>query len=119
MSVTSIGAYRFAPADRVENFHGNQLLAVVWEDHLMFCAPIVVPVPPDLPWAALTGDLLPGLYAQHPDWARVDIGAIIWTLEDTPFTPDPALSLAAQGVGHKALLRFRTPGLSGLSGAHF
>jgi phenol hydroxylase P4 protein len=28
-------------------------------------------------------------------------------------------SLADNGLGHKSLIRFRTPGLDGLHGAHF
>ena len=32
--------------DRVENFHGNQVLYIAWDHHLMFCAPVAFAVPP-------------------------------------------------------------------------
>jgi phenol hydroxylase P4 protein len=100
-------------------FHGNQLLTLLWDDHLMFAAPIVVPVPLSMPWSAVAGEVLPQLYAQHPDWAKVDMGEVEWTLDGEPFEPDAARSLAEQGVHHKSVIRFRTPGLVGLAGAHF
>ena len=34
-----------------------------------------------------------------------------------PWKPDPAKSLADNGLQHKDVIRFRTPGLSGLNGS--
>ena len=39
MGVAAIKEYDFEPADRLENFHGNQLLYIGWDGHLLFCAP--------------------------------------------------------------------------------
>lgn len=117
MPTKSIGAYHFEPADRVENFHGNQLLSVLWDDHLMFCSPICVPVPPDMPWEAVSGELLPQLYGQHPDWANVDLDVAEWTLNGEAFVPTAGRTLREMGVDHKSLIRFRTPGAEGLFGA--
>ena len=103
--------------DRVENFHGKQLLYIGWEDHLMFCAPLALPLPPDLPFAALTQEIIPGLYAAHPDAAKIDWSRAEWFSSGKPFTPDPAQTLAGNGLGHKAVLRFRTPGLTGIGGS--
>ena len=36
--------YQGEVKDREENFHGNRLLFIGWEDHLMFCAPHCIPV---------------------------------------------------------------------------
>lgn len=119
MPVTAIGQYDFPANDRVENFHGNLMLHLLWDEHLLFAAPISVPVPPDMPFAALTGQLLPQLYGRHPDFGKIDWSVVEWTLDGQPFAPTPDASLAAQGIGHKSLLRFRTPGLSGLFDAKF
>lgn len=103
--------------DRVEMFHGKQLLFIGWEDHLMYCAPMCIPVPPDLPFGALTSEIIPGLYAAHPDTAKIDWAAVIWLRSGQEFTPDPAKSLSENGLAHKAVIRFRTPGLTGISGS--
>lgn len=103
--------------DRVENFHGKQLLYIGWEDHLMYCSPLCIPVPADLLFGALTAEIIPGLYAAHPDTAKIDWSRAEWLRSGQPFTPDPERTLADNGLGHKAVLRLRTPGLHGLDGS--
>mgnify|MGYP000986780914 CR=1 FL=1 len=49
MGVAAIKDYTFEPADRLENFHGNQLLNIGWDQHLLFCAPFCLPMPPAMP----------------------------------------------------------------------
>lgn len=99
--------------DREENFHGNQVVYIHWEDHLSFCAALAFPLPKDMPFAALTGEIIPGHYRAHPDCAAIDWERVEWTLDGEAFTPDPAATLAENGIGHKSLLRFTTPGLDG------
>jgi phenol hydroxylase P4 protein len=111
-----MGDYAFEPKDRLENFHGNQVVYVHWEDHLSFCAPLAFPLPPEMPFGALLSEVLPGIYGKHPDWARVDWGKATWTLDGAPFSPEPEAELRAQGIGHKSVLRFVTPGLKGWEG---
>lgn len=94
--------------DRVENFHGAQLVYVHWEEHLNFCAAITLPLPPQTPFAALATEILPSLYEADPEWAGVDLSKARWMLDGADWTPDPALSLGEQGVGHKSLIRFWT-----------
>jgi phenol/toluene 2-monooxygenase (NADH) P4/A4 len=103
--------------DRVENFHGNQLIYIGWEDHLMFCAPLCIPVPLSMPFGALVKDALPRLYSSHPEWERIDWGKVHWLCSGEPFTPVLDKSLADNGIGHKAVIRFRTPGLTGIQGS--
>ena len=100
--------------DRVENFHGNQLLYIGWDDHLMFAAPMCIPVAPGMPFGALVKDVLPRLYASHPDWERIDWQAVRWLRSGRPFVPEADRSLADNGLDHKSVVRFRTPGLTGL-----
>ncbi|MEJ2481191.1 MAG: phenol hydroxylase subunit P4 [Acidihalobacter sp.] len=76
----------------------------------------VTDVPPDMPFGALMQEVLPGVYSSHPEWERIDWDRVEWSLDQQPFKPDPEQGLAAQGIGHKSLLRFRTPGLDGIGG---
>lgn len=117
MSVVALAPdYRGEILDRVENYRGQMLLAVGWDHHLCF-APLCFPVSPDLPFKALTSEILPGMYAAHPDTAKIDWTRAEWLLSGKPFQPDPDKSLKDQGIGHKSALRFRTPGLTGYRGS--
>lgn len=117
MPVKALKPYEFAPQDRLENFHGKQLLNIGWDDHLMFAAPHTLPLPPDMPFGALVADVLPLVYGYHPDFARIDWSAVEWLKSGQPWTPDPGKSLAENGLRHKDVLRLRTPGLRGLQGS--
>lgn len=104
--------------DRVENFHGRQLLYVGWHDHLSFGAAHALALTPDTPFSALVENILPGVYAQHPDTARIDWKFVQWFRSSQPFTPELDKSLADNGLGHKAAIWFSTPGLNGVNGTH-
>ncbi|BBD79562.1 phenol hydroxylase subunit P4 [Aerosticca soli] len=116
MPVRAMYDYKFEPRDRLEHFHGNQLLYLEWQRHLLFAFPMCVPVPPDLPFGAVMKEILPSLYGSHPDWARVRWDAVDWELDGAVFQPAPERGLAAQGIGHKSFLRFTARGLDGLGG---
>lgn len=103
--------------DRLENFHGNQVVYVGWDHHLMFCAPVAFAVPPDTPFSKLLDEMLPGAYSQHPDFAQVNWDEVHWHLNGEAFEPQRDLSLIEQGVDHKSILRFATPGLDGIQGS--
>ena len=117
MPVTAIKDYRFEPRDRVENFHGNRLLYVGWEDHLMFCAPFAYPLPPQMPFRALLEQVLPASFGYHPDFARIDWDRAEWFKSGQPWQPDHDATLEGNGLGHKDVIRFRTPGLTGIEGS--
>lgn len=120
MSVIAIRpGYHGDMKDTVDKFHGNQLLNIGWDQHLMYATPSCIPVPPQMPFGALVEKVLPGLYGQHPQFAQIDWARVQWTRSGEPFEPAMDRSLADNGLGHKALLRFRTPGLEGLAGASF
>ena len=118
MSVTSIGKYEFEPLDKVENFHGNQLTYINWEQHLLFCAPVCLPLPPEMPFGALVQEVLPSVYNKHPDYEKINWDEVKWTLDGADFTPNMEASLGDNGLGHKSLVRFWTPGLEGIEGSH-
>ncbi|MDG0024668.1 phenol hydroxylase subunit P4 [Trinickia sp. Y13] len=116
MTVIALKPYSFPPQDTVEKFPAP-LLYVGWEEHLMFPAPFCLPLPPDTPFGALEAQILPSIYGGHPDFPKIDWSAVQWTLSGNPFTPDREKSLAENGIGHKTLIRFRTPGLNGIKGS--
>lgn len=104
--------------DRVENFHGKQLFYIGWDDHLMFGAAHALPLAPDTPFRAIVEQIIPSVYAQHPDTAKIDWKTVQWLRSGQPFVPDLDKSLVENGLGHKAIVRFRTPGLNGIGGSH-
>lgn len=103
--------------DRVENFHGNQVIYVGWDYHLMFCSPVAFAVPPDSPFSALQDEIIPGAFNLHPEFTKVDWDKVEWHLNGEPFTPDRDKSLIEQGIDHKSIIRMATPGLDGIKGS--
>ena len=79
--------YRGDIRDRRENFGGNIIVYVGWDEHLLFCAAKTFPLLPDMPFQALREQVLAEGFGQHPDF------------------------------DHKSLLRFKTPGLNGWQGS--
>ncbi|MBN8442378.1 MAG: phenol hydroxylase subunit P4 [Thauera sp.] len=109
--------YKGDVRDRVENYRGKQLLYVGWDDHMMFPAPIALAVRPEMSFGEFVNEVLPATaYPAHPDWARIDWSRVEWLRSGERFTPDADKSLADNGIGHKAVIRLRTPGLEGLRG---
>ena len=117
MPVKSIGEYQFRPQDLQENFHGNQLLYVGWERHLMFCSPVALLVPPGMTFAELLEQRIAPAFAAHPDSAAANLREAVWLLNDQPFQPELSASLQANGLRHKDMLRLETPGLNGIAGS--
>jgi phenol hydroxylase P4 protein len=103
--------------DRVENFHGNQLVYFGWDRHMLFCSPFTLPLPPDMPFGTLVSDVLTPLLAAHPEGAAIDWNTATWLRGGEAFRPDPNASLAKNGLGHKSVLRLQTPGLTGIGGS--
>ena len=111
--------YKGEMKDRVELFHGNQLLYIGWDRHSMICAPIALPLSPSLRFGDLIDKVLPTTaIAAHPDWSHIDWSKVAWLNSNQPFVPDLDKSLADNGLGHKALLRMRTPDLHGIGGSY-
>lgn len=103
---------------RVENYHGQQLFSILWDQHLMFATPYCFTVDPDSKFGEIVHDLLPGLYGHHPDFAQIDWNTAGWIMSGKPFKPDFDKSIADNGIPHKAVVRFRTPELTGLQGTY-
>lgn len=117
MPVTAIKPYTGEVKDSVDKFHGNQLLYIGWEDHLMFCAPFAFPFPPAMRFGDVIEKVLPGAFGEHPDFAKIEWSKAEWFKSGKPCTLDPDKSLADNGLRHKDVIRFRTPGLNGIKGS--
>lgn len=117
MAVQAIKEYRFEAADSVDKFHGNQLLYVGWDDHLMFCAPFAYALPPSTRFGDLCEKILAHSFGAHPDWAKVDFSRAQWLKSGQPWQPDMDKTLAELGLKHKDVLRLVTPGLKGIQGS--
>jgi len=116
MAINARDGYVDIMKDAVENFHGNQLVYVDWDKHRMFSAAAAFPLPPEMPFGALMQEVIPSIWNGHPDFAELNWATVEWILDDKPFIPNPESSLADNGIGHKSLLRFITPGLDGIAG---
>jgi len=117
MAVAAVKEYEFPPADSMDRFHGNQLLYIGWEDHLMFCSPLAFSLPPAMRFGDIIAGVLPDAFGYHPDFAKIDWSRVEWFKSGKPFTPDPNKTLAENGLCHKDVIRFRTPGLTGIKGS--
>ena len=121
MSVTAIREYIGEPRDVVANYHGNQLLYICWDRHLMFAAPFIFMVPPDMKFEEVLTQLVAPVIQPHPDAAKIEWRTTSWerggALGDVPWQHDFDRSVAENGLVHKTWLRFRAPGLDGLAGA--
>ena len=103
MSVVALERYEIPARDVRENFPAP-LLYIGWEDHLMFCAPFCLPLPPDTPFGALATAVLPRLIRDLPlslPIVHVLFGLVLYSLvtdlpspEDMPevIMPEPAAS---------------------------
>ena len=121
MSVTALDNSEYAKniefRDALKNFHGNMLVYVHWEEHLSFCAALAFPLPPGMPFGAMVDAVIAPSYAAHPDAAAIDWSKVRWSIDGKTVTPDLAATLEANGLRHKSLVRFWTPGLGGWAGS--
>lgn len=109
--------YRGPVRDRVENFHGNQLVYVMWERHLLFCAPLTFLADPAMTFDAFLAEVLIPALAPHPESEALDVSEARWRLDGEDFVPRGEASLADNGIDHKSQLRLITPRLSDLADA--
>lgn len=116
MSVAAIKEYVGVPLDVVANFHGNQLLFICWEKHLMYAAPFIFMVAPTMKFDDVLTQLVAPVIKDHPDTAKIDWRQTTWIKGIQPWIPSFDKSVAENGLVHKEYLRFVTPGLVGYKG---
>ena len=115
MSVSAIRDYPALIKDNVENFHGNQVVYVGWDGHVVVSSAMAFPLPAGMPFGALVAEVIPAAYGPDPDFGAIEWDKVEWMLDGAPFTPDNDKSLEENGIGHKSLIRFKTPGLNSLA----
>jgi phenol/toluene 2-monooxygenase (NADH) P4/A4 len=103
--------------DLEKNFHGNRVVYLHWEQHLSFCSAIAFPLPPAMLFETFVEAIVKPHYSAHPDFQHIDWSQVVWMLDDEKKTPDMAKSLEDNGLRHKSLVRFWTPGLRGYKGS--
>lgn len=116
MTTQSVRTYPHLQKDTVDKFPAP-LLYIGWEDHLMFCSPLCAPMPPTMKFGDMLVGALLEFYGAHPDFAKIDWTKAEWFKSGKPWQPDAEKTLAENGLGHKDVIRFRTPGLTGLQGS--
>lgn len=119
MSVNALGHYQFDSSDALAKYNGKQLVYVFWEKHRMFSRPFVLALPPQTRFSAIIDRHIEECYRYHPDYARIDWSKAVWRNGNEEFTPDRDKTLAENGIGHKDLIRFTTPGLDGIAGSGY
>ncbi len=117
MAVVAIEKYEFSPADSQEKFNGNQVLYIGWEDHLMFCAPFAFAFPPTMIFKEILDKVIPDAFGYHPETSKIDWSQAEWFKSGKSWKPDVNKSLVENGLKHKDVLRFKTPGLKGIKGS--
>lgn len=105
--------YKFEPLDLQKNFHGNQLVYIAWDYHLMFCSPFAYPVQPEMLFKDFINNVIHEAFSLHPEYSQVNWDTTTWLLNTQDFKPDWNKSLDEQGIKHKSVLRFQTPELKG------
>ncbi|HVE26847.1 MAG TPA: phenol hydroxylase subunit P4 [Sporichthya sp.] len=98
--------YEFPSRSRQELYGDDQLVHVMWRNNRLFVAAACFRAPQAMPFAAFMEALV-------EPWASSDPAFVPgtpkgWMLDDKPWSPDPALGLREQGVGHKSLITFET-----------
>ncbi|MDX2471451.1 MAG: phenol hydroxylase subunit P4 [SAR324 cluster bacterium] len=108
--------YKAESRDKLENFHGNQLVYVGWDHHVMFCSAMAFPLPAGMPFIALRDEVMKTFMGVHPDYDKINWDTAQWNIDGKATTIDWEKSLADHGVGHKSLIRLQTPELVSASG---
>ena len=78
MAVAAIKEYVGVPRDLVANFNGKQLVYASWDRHLLFAAPFLLCVPPEMPFGELVNGPLSMLVQADPDAAAIDWSTVEW-----------------------------------------
>jgi len=106
MAVKALYDYDFPAADRQELYGDDMLVNVMWANNMMFCSAACFRAPKAMTWAEFKSGVIDAWAGSDPDYDPAV--AAEWEVNGEPFTPDPAATLDATGVGHKGLFLFRT-----------
>lgn len=118
MSVRAITQdYHGEIKDAQENYHGQVMVFIGWDHHLLFCSAKAFALSPDMLFSEVIEKVMPEAFGQHPEFGAVQWQNAQWFLNREVFQPDFSRSLADQGITHKSMIRFHTPDLKGYAQA--
>ncbi|WP_020663800.1 phenol hydroxylase subunit P4 [Amycolatopsis benzoatilytica] len=106
MAVKALYDYDFPSADRAEIFGEDQLVYVHWAGNPLFCSAACFRVPKAMPFTEFLSGVVHPWAATDPEFDPATVTG--WQLFDEPLPGHPDASLTDLGIGHKALLTFRT-----------
>lgn len=106
MAVKALYDYDFPSKDRIENFGDDQLVYVNWDGNPLLCSAAAFRAPQAMPFGAFLSEIVVPWASSDPAFDPASITG--WRLFDDPIEPTEDASLRDLGIGHKALLKFRT-----------
>lgn len=110
--------YYIEPLD-LQKHYGDQIqIYIGWDQHTLFCAAIAFLVSPQQTFQELIEQQITAVFSKHPDFEDISWQDVHFSVDGKAFKPAFNQSLAEQHIGHKSLLRFRTPALDGYQHAH-
>ncbi|MDI3313828.1 MAG: phenol hydroxylase subunit P4 [Mycobacterium sp.] len=107
MSVKALGSYDFPAKDRQELFGDDQLVHVLWENNMFFCAAACFRVPRAMTWSDFKTQMIDPWASADPDYRPND--ATGWRIDEEEINPKPTETIADLGIPHKGVIRFRVP----------
>ena len=115
MPVKAKKEYIGVARDSVSNYKGMQIVYASWDHHLLFAAPFLLFVSPQMRFSELLSGPLSALLQADPDAQKIDWTQVQWMKSTEKWTPDFNKTLAENGIGHKDQIRFQTPALRTLT----
>lgn len=106
MTVKALYDYEFPSRDRAEVFGDDLVVYVHWEGNPIFCSAACFRVPKAMPFGEFVTNAVAPWAGSDPDFDSAAIRD--WQLFDKPLVVAVDKSLTDLGIGHKALLTFRT-----------
>lgn len=106
MAVTALYDYTYPSADRAENFGDDQLVYVRWDGNPLFCSAACFRVPKAMPFGEFVTGVVGPWASSDPEFEPTRVHG--WALFGEAVAAGDDVALVDLGVGHKALLSFRT-----------
>jgi len=97
--IKSLGNYDFPSKSREELYGDDMLVHLLRADSMFFCSAATFRAPKAMPWGDFVAAMVMPFVSSDPDFDANK--SLSWKLVDDDFTPDPAMSLAENGIKHK------------------
>lgn len=108
MPVVARKEYLGVARDTVDKFNGMQLVYVCWDHHLLFSAPFLLFVSPQMTFKDLRDQILMTLVQADPSSDDIDWDKVVWVKSNKTWQPNLDASLKENAIMHKEQIRFST-----------